>query len=117
MKKRCEQPNSIGWHRYGGRGIKICERWRDYENFAADMGERPSNCTIDRIDVNGDYEPGNCRWATPKEQARNRRSTRRIIVGGRETTIPEAAERHGIPYGRLYDRIVVRGMTPDEAVA
>lgn len=74
MLKRCSQPNHRSYPDYGGRGITVCERWRsDFRNFLADMGERPAGTTIDRRDNNGNYELGNCRWATRSEQQRNRR--------------------------------------------
>ena len=74
MKKRCNNPNDSSFTNYGGRGVTVCDRWMSYENFLADMGRKPSAThSIDRREVNGNYEPGNCRWATPLEQALNKR--------------------------------------------
>jgi hypothetical protein len=74
MRTRCENPKATKYAIYGGRGITVCARWDSFENFLTDMGERPEGLTLDRIDVNGNYEPGNCRWATAKEQRANQRA-------------------------------------------
>ena len=70
MRNRCYNPKVAWWHCYGGKGIKVCDRWRKFANFLEDMGERPPGLTLDRIDSSKDYGPDNCRWVTPKEQSR-----------------------------------------------
>jgi hypothetical protein len=73
MMTRCYNEKFDGFHRYGGKGIKVCDRWLNFDTFLGDMGERPQGMTIDRLDSSKDYEPSNCRWATPKVQARQNR--------------------------------------------
>lgn len=76
MKDRCLNPNSVSYPLYGGRGITICDEWITFDGFLADMGERPEGMSLDRIDPDGNYEPANCRWATPQQQVDNRRMAR-----------------------------------------
>ncbi len=80
MKNRCYNPKVKSYPSYGGRGIKVCNRWMKFENFLADMGERPAGMTLDRKDNSGDYTPINCKWSTPKEQAANRRVKRNAVT-------------------------------------
>jgi hypothetical protein len=82
MRQRCTNPNHVGYANYGGRGITVCKRWDIFENFIADMGQRPnSNYTIDRIDNNGNYEPGNCQWLKSGDQQKNKRNSRQSPQG------------------------------------
>ena len=105
MVVRCTNPNVRGYDAYGGRGIRVCDRWRSFANFLADMGERPRGTTLDRIDVNGHYEPGNVRWATRKVNCRNRRSNVRITIGSETLTLAEWCERNGVPRDTARKRI------------
>lgn len=81
MRKRCNNPNNQAYKNYGGRGIKVCKRWDKFENFYGDMGE-PNGFTIERIDVNGNYSPENCKWIPKKEQAKNKRCTNKFGLFG-----------------------------------
>jgi hypothetical protein len=105
MIQRCLNPKSQAYKWYGGRGIAVCERWRTFTNFVADMGSRPAGLTIDRIDTNGNYEPGNCRWATPKQQANNQRTNRLIAIGGEVRTLAEWADAAGLNHSTLHRRL------------
>lgn len=97
MIYRCTNKNALNYSKYGGRGIKVCERWTSFENFLADVGPRPSlTHTLDRIDNDGIYEPGNCRWATNTEQLRNTQRNRLITFNSQTFTLAEWAEKVGI---------------------
>lgn len=96
MFSRCYNPKARGFEYWGGRGIKVCRRWHHFETFLADMGQRPTSAhSLDRIDKNGDYSPGNCRWATPLEQANNRRDNEMVLIDGTEMTLRTALRRAG----------------------
>lgn len=116
MKRRCFDMGHKSYPRYGGRGITICERWMKFENFLADMGIRPKNLSLDRIDNNGNYTPENCKWSSAKEQARNRSSTRMISCGGEVKTLTEWAESIGFSKESLHRRLSA-GWSIEKALA
>lgn len=98
MRQRCSNPNARGFERYGGRGIKVCERWQNsFEAFLEDMGDRPDGHTLDRIDYNGDYTPENCRWASGKEQQRNRAANATLTYDGKTMCLADWADTVGVP--------------------
>ena len=117
MLNRCEKTNDREYPMWGGRGIKVCERWHDFNNFYADMGERPKGTTLDRIDNNGDYEPSNCRWATAKTQSNNRRNNTLITYNGRTQTLQQWADEVGIGATTIHNRISNLGWSIEEAMA
>jgi len=105
-KGRCYNPTDQHYARYGGRGITMCDRWREsFAAFIQDMGPRPAGMTLDRIDNDGPYSPENCRWATHTTQMRNMVRNRHLTFKGETLTIAEWAERTGLPYGALFYRI------------
>ena len=106
MNDRCYYKPHKSYKDYGGRGIKVCERWRfSFVNFLADMGDRPSGKTIGRLDNDGDYTPGNCAWVTYKEQARNRRTNRLLTFQGVTQTLQEWSEKIGVPRDAIGRRL------------
>lgn len=105
MKQRCLNPNNASYHRYGGRGISVCERWLKFENFFQDMGIAPDGMMIERIDNSKGYSPENCRWATFVDQCRNRRSNRLITAFGKTMMLSEWAEHFRIPMKNLWYRL------------
>lgn len=113
MRTRCGNPNIPKYQDYGGRGIRVCERWNSFESFLADMGERPPGMSIDRIDNDGDYCPENCKWSTNKEQCRNQRWTVRLTYNGETKTRQEWCEVYGIKLSTLRERLL-RGWTLDQ---
>mgnify|MGYP001610095634 CR=1 FL=1 len=116
MRQRCTNPKARNYDIYGGRDITVCNRWDSFENFLADMGPRPSpKHSIDRFpDNDGNYEPGNCRWATWKEQARNRSTTRFIQYAGQSKPLWQWCEELGLNYKRTVDRFR-KGWTAERA--
>jgi len=113
MLSRCNNPKSTGYEYYGGRGIKVCEEWGSLKKFVEDMGERPEGYSIDRIDVDGDYERGNCRWASWRTQSTNRTNNHYISHKGICKTVSEWADDIGIPQNTLLYRIR-RGWSKEE---
>lgn len=106
MRSRVYDEKHPAFHRYGGRGVAICDRWSAFLNFFEDMGHRPEGKSLDRYpDKDGNYEPGNCRWATPLEQQNNLSTNRFVDFDGQQFTISDLARRLGVPYNTLYSRV------------
>lgn len=96
MKGRCQTETNADYQHYGARGIKVCDRWQDFEAFYADMGDCPEGHSIERIDVDGNYEPGNCKWIPKTEQPRNTRRTRYAILNGERMIFSDVARALGV---------------------
>ncbi len=109
MKTRCGNPNYVDWALYGGRGIRVCERWQSFAAFLADMQLCPEGMTIERIDNDGDYEPGNCVWADRRTQALNRRRTVWVEHAGTRLCVKDWAARLGLPQMTFRNRAKARG--------
>lgn len=116
MKQRCLNSNNPSYPLYGGRGIKVCERWLVFENFAMDMGPRPDGMELERLDNNGDYEKANCKWETHKRNCRNKRNMRLIQAFGQTLCLSEWSEKTGMPPRTIYSRLR-RGWSPERSVS
>jgi hypothetical protein len=116
MRQRCTNPKHRGFKNYGGRGIAHCSRWTAFANFVSDMGPRPDGGMLERINIDGNYEPGNCRWATRAEQNSNRRNCIYVEFHGERMTLKEASRRAGLKYRRVHKRITEHGWSVDAAL-
>lgn len=105
MRNRCHNPSVASYADYGARGIKVCDRWQSFENFIADMGERPEGMTVERVDSNGNYEPSNCRWATRTEQGANKRNNLMLSDGKETLHLAEWARRLNISHAAILRRL------------
>lgn len=116
MMMRCTNPLTRRYDRYGGRGIKVCDRWTTFASFLDDMGPRPRGASLDRINNDGNYEPGNCRWATRVMQRRNMDENTTITYGGLTLTLAEWAERLGMAHHTLRWRYVRQGWSAERSL-
>lgn len=117
MKQRCYNPKTTGYENYGGRGIEVSERWQLFDNFLADMGRRPTEShSLDRIDNDKGYEPGNCRWATRKEQSSNTRRCRFHEWNGEICTMARLAEIAGLSRPTMFKRLMKLGWSLEAAM-
>lgn len=115
MLQRCTNSNHTEYANYGGRGISVCDSWKDFMVFLADMGESPEGLSLDRIDVNGNYEPSNCKWSTSVEQANNKRTNKILEYNGEKLTLSQWAKKLSINYSTLSNRIST-GWTIEKAL-
>ncbi len=116
MMQRCQDSSVSSFKDYGGRGIEVCARWQQVENFVSDMQDPYSpGLEIERINNDGNYEPTNCRWATNSEQGNNRRSTRKITYNGKTQSVRQWAKELGISYGTLWERLAIWHWPPERA--
>lgn len=115
MLRRCSDPGHPSYKDYGGRGIGVCDAWRSFEAFLSDMGERPEGKYLDRIDCDGDYSAGNCRWTTNRENNNNRRNNRRLELDGRTLTVSQWGDVLGLKVGTIHARLS-RGATTEQAL-
>jgi hypothetical protein len=116
MLGRCYNTNSTGYKNWGGRGLRVCDRWLIYDNFKEDMGTRPESTSLDRIDNSIGYEPSNCRWSTSEEQNNNTRATHKIKLMGKEMSISQWSKYLGIPRSTLSSRILYSRWPVDKAL-
>jgi homospermidine synthase len=116
MIDRCHLPTSHTYNRYGERGISVCERWHNFENFYADMGDKPEGMSLERIDNNGDYCPENVIWATAKQQANNRKSNVVLEHNGKKQTMQQWCDELGLKIGTVWARLNVYGYTVEQAL-
>lgn len=114
LRARCNSPNNTEYPNYGGRGIRVCDRWDHFPNFLEDMGERPEGLTIDRIDTNGHYQPDNCRWADAETQATNQRRIVMIEHDGISRTVAQWSRHYGVGRQTAKYRLKI-GKTFEEA--
>lgn len=117
MVGRCHNPNHKAYQNYGGRGIAVCDRWRMFIHFAADMGPRPVDGMLDRINNDGNYEPGNCKWSTRKEQNSNRRNCIYVELDGQKVTLKEYCRQKDLKYRPIVKRIQDRGWSIADALS
>lgn len=115
MLARCYDPKNHKYPRYGGRGIRVCDRWICFRLFIEDMGERPKNMTLNRIDNDGDYCPENCEWATHKEQAQNRGNNKNLTFQGKTMCITQWARELGVTRESIRNRLL-RGWSVEDAL-
>lgn len=116
MKSRCNNPNNPAYKNYGARGIKVCDRWQDFDKYIEDMGHRPEGMTLERIDNDKGYYPENCRWATKAEQNRNTRKNRHFTLDGVTKILSDWVKESDVKPSTVYQRYYVYKWPIDKAL-